>query len=179
MDSYARCFRKTAGSFRFAATHRRVRSRAEACPGNALAGLQDRRKPAIFTLDIRDFHFSKFDRFILPQLIAADLQELRGRRAVAGEEPVEDAGRFVTRMPRIADKHAAQTSTEYQRRAQASRSAADDDGVENFRVGKAGRLGWDHNGDLKSSATAQNENQDERAHHGNNQGTDAPETVGE
>src|SRR6476620_3394904 len=32
---------------------------------------------------------------------------------------------------------------------------------------------------LKSSATAQNENQHERAHHGNNQGTDATEAVGE
>jgi hypothetical protein len=43
-----------------------------------------------------------------------------------------------------------------------------------------GREGWgcDHNRDLKSSATAQDENQDERAHYGNNQGTDAPETVG-
>ena len=32
---------------------------------------------------------------------------------------------------------------------------------------------------LKSSATAQNENQHERSDHGNNQGTDAPEAVGE
>ena len=82
-------------------------------------------------------------------------------------------------MPCIADKHAAQTSAEHERRAQTRRSAADDDGVEDFRVGRAGRLGCDHNGDLKSSTTAQNENQDERAYHGNNQGTDAPEAVGE
>src|SRR5258708_9733601 len=34
-------------------------------------------------------------------------------------------------------------------------------------------------GILKSSATAQNENQHERSDHGNNQGTDAPEAVGE
>ena len=40
-------------------------------------------------------------------------------------------------------------------------------------------MGCDHNGDLKSSTTAQNENQDERAYHGNDQGTDAPEAVGE
>jgi hypothetical protein len=66
-------------------------------------------------------------------------------------------------MPCIADKHAAQTSTEHERRAQTRRPAADDDCVEDFRVGRAGRLGCDHNGDLKSSATAQDENQDERA----------------
>jgi len=64
-------------------------------------------------------------------------------------------------------------------RAQTRRPAADDDGVEDFRVERAKRLGCDHNGDLKSSATAQDENQQERAYHGNNQGTDAPEAVGE
>ena len=58
------------------------------------------------------------------------------------------------------------------------RPAADDDGVEDLRVAGPGRLGCDLNGDLKSSATAQDENQDERAHHGNNQGTEAPEAVG-
>src|SRR5512132_1128595 len=52
-------------------------------------------------------------------------------------------------MPRIADKHAAQTSTEHERRAQARRSASDNDGVKNFRVGKARRLGRDHNGNSK------------------------------
>jgi hypothetical protein len=41
------------------------------------------------------------------------------------------------------------------------------------------RLGCGHNGDLKSSATAQDENQDERSNNGNNQGTDAPQAVGE
>ena len=46
-------------------------------PSNTLAGLQDRRKLAITTLDIHDFHFSKFNRLVAPQLIAADLQELR------------------------------------------------------------------------------------------------------
>jgi hypothetical protein len=40
-------------------------------------------------------------------------------------------------------------------------------------------VGCDHNGDLKSSTTAQNENQDERAYQRNDQGTDAPEAVGE
>jgi hypothetical protein len=82
-------------------------------------------------------------------------------------------------MPCIADKHAAQTSAEHECRAQSSRSASDDDGVEDLRVGRARRVGCDHNGDLKSSTTAQNENQDERAYHGNDQGTDAPEAVGE
>jgi hypothetical protein len=82
-------------------------------------------------------------------------------------------------MPRIADKHAAQTSTEDQCRAQARRAAADDDGVKDFRVGRAGRLGCGHNRDLKSSATAQDGNQHKRAYHGNNQGTDAPKSVGE
>jgi hypothetical protein len=82
-------------------------------------------------------------------------------------------------MPCIADKHSAQTSTEHERRAQPCRPAADDDGVKNFRVGKARRLRCDHSVNLKSSATAQNENQHERAHHGNNQGTDTPEAVGE
>ena len=43
------------------------------------------------------------------------------------------------------------------------RAAADDDGVEDLRVGRARQVGCDHNGDLKSSTTAQNENQDERA----------------
>src|SRR6478672_2018707 len=52
-------------------------------------------------------------------------------------------------MPCIADKHAAQTSTEHERRAQPRRPAADDDGVKNFRVGKARRLGCDHNGNSK------------------------------
>ena len=88
-------------------------------------------------------------RLVAPQLIAADLQELRGSRAVAGEEPVEDAGRLITRMPCIADKHAPQTSTEHERRAQPRRPTADDDGVKNFRVGKARRLGCDHNGNSK------------------------------
>jgi hypothetical protein len=64
-------------------------------------------------------------------------------------------------MSCIAHKHAAQTSTEHQRRAQTCRAATDDDGVENFRVGRGGRLGCDHNSDLKGSATAQDENQDE------------------
>ena len=82
-------------------------------------------------------------------------------------------------MPGITYKHAAQTSTEHERRAQTSRPAADDDGVEDFCVGRAGRLGCDHNGDLKSSATPQDENQDERSNNGNNQGTDAPQAVGE
>ena len=82
-------------------------------------------------------------------------------------------------MPGITYKHAAQTSPEHERGAQTCRSAANDDGVEDFCVGRAGRLGCDHNGDLKSSATAQDENQDERAYHRNNQGTDAPEAVGE
>ena len=82
-------------------------------------------------------------------------------------------------MPCIADKHAAQTSTEHERRAHTRRPAADDDGVEDFRVGRAGRLGCDHNGDLKRSATAQDENQHKGAYHGNNQGTDAPKSVGE
>ena len=72
-----------------------------------------------------------------------------------------------------------QDAPSHERRAQSRRPAADDDGVEDFRVGRAGRVGCDHNGDLKSSATAQDENQDERAYHGNNQGTDAPEAVGE
>jgi hypothetical protein len=58
-------------------------------------------------------------------------------------------------------------------------SAADDDSIEHFCVRNAGRLGWDHNGDLKSSATAQDENQHDRAYYGNNQGTDAPQAVGE
>jgi hypothetical protein len=61
-------------------------------------------------------------------------------------------------MSCIAHKHAAQTSTEYQRRAQTSRPAADDDGIEQVCVRSAGRLRWDHNGNLKSSATAQDEN---------------------
>ena len=134
---------------------------------------------AIFTLDIYDFHCAKFDCLVAPQLIATNLEELRGRRAVAGKESVEDAGRFIARMSCIADKHAAQTSTEHERRAQTRRPTADDDGVEDLRVKRAGRLGCDHNGDLESSATAQDENQDERAHQGNNQGTDAPEAVGE
>jgi hypothetical protein len=82
-------------------------------------------------------------------------------------------------MPCIADKDAAQTSTEHERRAQPRGPAADDDGVKNFCVRSAGRLGCDHNGNLESSATAQDENQHERAYHGNNQGTDAPEAVGE
>ena len=82
-------------------------------------------------------------------------------------------------MPCIADKYAAQTSTEHERRAQPRRPAADDDGVKDFRVGMAGRLGCGHNGDLKSSATAEDENQHKRAYHGNNQGTDAPKSVGE
>jgi hypothetical protein len=82
-------------------------------------------------------------------------------------------------MPCITDKDAAQTSTEHEGRAQPRWPATDDDGVENFRVGREGRLGCDHNSDLKSSATAQNENQHERDDHGNNQGTDAPEAVGE
>jgi hypothetical protein len=107
------------------------------------------------------------------------LQKFRGTRPVSGEEPVEDARWFIARMPGIAYKHTAQTSAEHECRAQTRRPAADDDGVEDFRVGRAGRLRCDHNGDLKSSATAQNENQHERAYHGNNQGTDAPEAVGE
>jgi len=82
-------------------------------------------------------------------------------------------------MPRIADKDAAQTSTEHERRAQTRRPAADDDSVEDYRVGREGRLGCDHNSDLKSSATAQDENQYERAYHRNNQGTDTPKSVGE
>jgi hypothetical protein len=82
-------------------------------------------------------------------------------------------------MSCIAHKHTAQTSAEHECRAQTSRPAADDNGVENFCVRRGGRLGCDHKGDLKSSATAQDENQHERAYHGNNQGTDAPEAVGE
>jgi hypothetical protein len=61
----------------------------------------------------------------------------------------------------------------------AARDSRDDDRVEDFRVGRARRLGCDHNDDLKSSATAQDENQDDRAYHGDNQGTYAPEAVGE
>jgi hypothetical protein len=148
-------------------------------PSNALAGFQDRRKLAITALDIHNFHFSKFNRLVALQLIAADLQELRGTRAVSGKEPVENARWFIARMPRITDKHAAQTSTEDQCRAQARRAAADHDGVKDFRVGRAGWLGCGHNGDLKSSATAQDENQHKRAYYGNNQGTDAPKSVGE
>ena len=135
---------------------------------NPFPVLKDHGKSAIPALDIHDFHVAKFDRLVAPQLIAADLQELRGRRAVAGKESVEDAGRFIAWMPCIADKDAAQTATEHERRAQTRRPATDDDGVENFRVGRGGRLGCDHNSDLKSSATAEDENQDERAHHGNN-----------
>jgi hypothetical protein len=148
-------------------------------PRNPFPALKDRGKSAIPPLNINDFRSSKFDRLVSTQLIAADLQKFRGTRAVSGEEPVEDARWFIARMPCIADKHAAQTSTEYQRRAQARRPAADDDGVEDLRIERARGVGCNHNGDLKSSATAQNENQDERAHHGNNQGTDAPEAVGE
>jgi len=146
---------------------------------NTLAGFQDRRKVTIPTLDIHDFHFSKFNRLVAPQLIAADLQELGGTRAVSGEEPVENARWFIARMPCIAYKHTAQTSTEHERRAQPRRPAADDDRVKNFRVRRAGWLGCDHSADLKSSATAQDENQHKRAYHGNNQGTDAPKSVGE
>ena len=153
--------------------------RQKHAPRNPFPVVKDRGKSAIPPLDINDFHSSKFDRLVSTQLIAADLQKFRGTRAVSGEEPVEDARWFIARMPGIAYKHTAQTSTEHERRAQTRRPAADDDGVEDFRVGRAGRLGCDHNGDLKSSATAQDENQDERAYHGNNQGTDAPEAVGE
>src|SRR4029077_13196458 len=135
--------------------------------------------PAISTFDIHHFHLAKFDRLIAPQLIAADLQELRRRRAVAGKKSVEDAGRFIAWMPCIAHKDAAQTSTEHERRAQTRWPATDHDGVENFRVGKARRMRCYHNSDLKSSATAEDENQDERAHNGNDQGTDAPKSVGE
>jgi hypothetical protein len=71
-------------------------------------------------------------------------------------------------MPCIAHKDAAQTSTEHEGRTQTCRPATDDDNVEDFRVGRGARLWCDHNSDLKSSATAENENQDERAHHGNN-----------
>jgi hypothetical protein len=148
-------------------------------PRNPFPVLKDRSKSAIPPLDIHNFHFAKFDRLVAPQLIAADLQKFRGTRAVSGEEPVENARWFIARMPGIAYKHTAQTSTEHERRAQPRRPAADDDRVKNFRVGRAGRLGCDHSGDLKSSATAQDENQHERAYHGNNQGTDAPEAVGE
>jgi hypothetical protein len=41
------------------------------------------------------------------------------------------------------------------------------------------RLWCDHNSVLKSSATAEDENQDKRARYGNNQRPDAPEAVGE
>jgi hypothetical protein len=86
-------------------------------PRNPFFGVKDRGKPAILTLDIHDFYSAKFDRLVAPQLIAADLQELRGAGAVAGKEPVKDAGWFIARMPCIADKYAAQTSTEHERRA--------------------------------------------------------------
>jgi hypothetical protein len=148
-------------------------------PHNPFPVLKDRRKSAIPPLDINDFHSSEFDRLVSTQLIAADLQKFRRTRPVSGEEPVEDARWFIARMPGIAYKHTAQTSAEHERRAQTRRPAADDDGVEDFRVGRSGRLRCDHNGDLKSSATAQGENQHERTYHGNNQGTDAPEAVGE
>ena len=89
------------------------------------------------TLDIHDFHFTEFDRLVAPQLIAANLEELRGRRAVAGKESVEDASRFIARMPGIADKHAAQTSAEHERRAQSRWAATDNDGIENLFVERA------------------------------------------
>ena len=82
-------------------------------------------------------------------------------------------------MPCIADKDAAQTSTEHECRAQTRRPATDDDNVEDLRVGRRARLWCDHNSDLKRSATAEDENQDKRARYGNNQGPDAPEAVGE
>jgi hypothetical protein len=39
-------------------------------------------------------------------------------------------------------------------------------------------LGRSHNGELKGSATSQDENQDERAQNGDNQGADTSEAVG-
>jgi hypothetical protein len=57
-------------------------------------------------------------------------------------------------MPCIADKYAAQTSTEHERRAQARRPAADDDRVKDPPAGRARRVGCDHNRDLKSSTSA-------------------------
>ena len=82
-------------------------------------------------------------------------------------------------MSCIAHKHAAETSTEHERRAQTRRPATDDDNVEDFRVGRGARLWCDHNSDLKSSAAAEDEYQDKRARYRNNQGPDAPEAVGE
>jgi hypothetical protein len=90
--------------------------------------------------------------------------------------------RFIVKAVTVATPLSQQPlvpAYEHECRAQSSRSASDDDGVENLRVGRARRVGCDHNGDLKSSTTAQNENQDERAYQGNDQGTDAPEAVGE
>ena len=67
-------------------------------------------------------------------------------------------------MPCIADKDAAQTWTEHERRAQTRRPATDDDGVGISVLGRGGHLGCNHNSDLKSSTTAKDENRDERAH---------------
>jgi hypothetical protein len=82
-------------------------------------------------------------------------------------------------MSCIAHKHAAQTSTEHQCRTQTRWASTDDDDVENFGVGRGGRLRRDHNSRLKSSAAAENKDQNQRAHHRNNQRTDATQTVGE
>jgi hypothetical protein len=146
-------------------------------PGNPFPGFKDRGKLAIFTLDIHDFYSAKSSR--IDATDRGKFEATPRASSCRGKESVEDAGRFIARMPCIADKDAAQTSAEHGRRAQSGRSASDDDGVEDLRVGRARRVGCDHYGDLKSSATAQNENQDERAYHGNGQGTDAPESVGE
>ena len=61
------------------------------------------------------------------------------------------------------------------RSAQLVRS--DDGGVEDLRRRKGETDECDHS-HLESSTTAQHKNQEERAYHGNNQGSDAPEAVG-
>src|SRR6476660_4614843 len=126
-------------------------------PRNPFPVLKDRGKSAIPPLNINDFRSSKFDRLVSTQLIAADLQKFRGTRAVSGEEPVENARWFIARMPGIAYKHTAQTSTEHERRAQPRWPPADDDRVKNFRVGRARRLGCDHNDSKKLRNRAERE----------------------
>ena len=86
MDSYARCCRKTAGSFRSAAAHQRVRRDEQHPPVDALARLENNGEAAITALHVFNFHFAKLNRVVTPKLIAADLQELRWRRAIARED---------------------------------------------------------------------------------------------
>src|SRR5688572_1559309 len=101
----------------------------EHCAGPGFAPVGHRhRKPILLCRHTGDTDVPEFDP-VWRQLLAARPEKLERRDTVACQVTVQFMGALVTRRPRIAEQDTTAAAAQYQRSAEPSGAAADDDNV--------------------------------------------------